>query len=109
MIIIKTISRISSVSLISSEPATIHLAGEKLHQEQLQAIRSDTEMWKSRIVVDDIRTNFHRCATDTEMTIKGPRSSNQIDRLRGMLKDSPNKYSLKKQGRLLCRSAQLVL
>lgn len=53
------------------------------------------EEWQSKLVVDDVRQRFHRCAIDTELQESGLKSSNQIARLRGLLKDCPEKYSLK--------------
>ncbi|KAH9498633.1 hypothetical protein Btru_007870 [Bulinus truncatus] len=43
--------------------------------------------WKSRVVVDDTQNHFHRLLPQTEMTMKGFYSSNQTDRLQGLLKD----------------------
>lgn len=51
--------------------------------------------WQAKLVVDDVRQHFHRCAIDTELQDSGLRSSNQIARLRGLLKDCPEKHSLK--------------
>ena len=42
------------------EPNTIHLAGEKLRQEKLAAVRKDQEEWKRKIIVSDTRQYFHR-------------------------------------------------
>ena len=78
------------------EPITIHQAGEKLMRETLSAQRKDGETWKSKVVVNDTRTYFHRCAPDTEQTMKGPKASNQLARLQGLLKDQPLKHSLRK-------------
>ena len=41
---------------------------------------------------------FWRCATETELKERGFKSSNQLERLKSMLKDPPQKVSLKKQG-----------
>lgn len=77
------------------EPITIHLAGQKLKQEKLQALRNDYETWKSKIVIKDPRGHFHRSLPATEMDDKG---QNQIDKLKGLLKDKPDKLSLKRPG-----------
>ncbi|KAL5013481.1 hypothetical protein ScPMuIL_007751 [Solemya velum] len=82
----------------SSVPITIHLAGKKLEHEKLEAIRKDYEDWKSRIVVSNPKPSFHRCLAETEMKEKGPKASNQTAKLKGLLKDSGSKYSLKKSG-----------
>ncbi|KAL4225876.1 hypothetical protein ACF0H5_013865 [Mactra antiquata] len=80
------------------EHTTIHLAGEKLRQEKLAAQRKDFENWKLKIVVDDTRQHFHRCLTETELQLKGRKASNQVARLQGLLKDTPNKLSLRHPG-----------
>ncbi|XP_069101496.1 uncharacterized protein [Argopecten irradians] len=82
-------------SLFGEEPVTIHLAGEKLKKERLDALRKDFEKWRSKQVVDDTRQYFHRCLMETELDDKG---QNQVDKLRGLLKDNPNKLSLRKPG-----------
>nr|XP_006825114.1 PREDICTED: uncharacterized protein LOC102807383 [Saccoglossus kowalevskii] len=79
-----------------SVPPTIHHAGDKLAAEQEAAARFELEKWKSKIIVDDTNVHFHRCATDTEQTYRGPKSSNQLDKLQGLLKDEPKKIGLKK-------------
>ncbi|XP_048243138.1 uncharacterized protein LOC124146111 isoform X2 [Haliotis rufescens] len=81
-----------------NEPVTIHLAGEKLRQEKLAAKNQDLSSWRSKIVVDDIRHYAHRCLPETEMKGLGFYSSNQVDRLRGLLKDSPAKFTLRRPG-----------
>ena len=85
-------------SIFGEEPITIHLAGQKLKEEKRQSNIQDYLDWKSKIIVDDSQMRFHRCATDTELTDEGFKSSNQLARLEGLLKDKPVKYSLKKPG-----------
>ena len=80
------------------DPITIHLSGQKRQGEKLDAVRKDYESWKSKVIVDDQRGYFHRILPETEMRDKGFKSSNQLDRLRGMLKDPPTKYALQKPG-----------
>lgn len=77
------------------EPVTIHLAGQRLKQERLEALRKDFEKWRSKQVVDDTRQYFHRCLMETELDERG---QNQVDKLRGLLKDGQNKLSLRKPG-----------
>ncbi|XP_071128270.1 uncharacterized protein [Mytilus edulis] len=77
------------------EPVTIHLAGQKLKQEKLESFKQDYETWKSKIIVKDPRGHFHRCLPETEMNEKG---QNQIDKLKGLLKEKPEKLSLKRPG-----------
>uniref|UniRef100_H2YY79 Uncharacterized protein n=1 Tax=Ciona savignyi TaxID=51511 RepID=H2YY79_CIOSA len=75
----------------SSPPVTIHLAGQRLKEEKLDHKRAEYEDWRSRVVVDEDRMNFHRVLPATEQTNK----SNQLDRLTNLLKDEPIKLSLK--------------
>lgn len=80
------------------EPITIHLAGRKLQAEKQSAQQDEYEKWRSKIVTDGTRSWFHRCATETELKEKGFKSSNQLARLHGLLKDPPQKYSLRQAG-----------
>lgn len=80
------------------DPVTIHQAGEKLKQERLETMEREAAIWRSKLVVDNPRTYIHRCATETELIEDGFKSSNQIERLKGLRKDPPMKYSLRKHG-----------
>lgn len=82
-------------SYFGNEPVTIHLAGQKLKEERLSALRKDFDKWKSKLVIDDPRQYFHRCLMATELDEK---AQNQVDKLKGLLKDSPKKISLRKPG-----------
>ncbi|XP_041347622.1 uncharacterized protein LOC121367489 isoform X2 [Gigantopelta aegis] len=84
-----------------TQPMTIHLAGEKLRQEKLQEKLQDLKTWQSKIVVDDTAHHVHRVLPETEMRDRGFYSSNQIDRLQGLLKDPPIKHTLCKPGLVL--------
>ncbi|KAK6176744.1 hypothetical protein SNE40_014985 [Patella caerulea] len=81
-----------------NQPTTIHLAGEKLRQEKLQVQQKEQETWKSKIVVADTRSYYHRCLPETELCKSGFKSSNQLERLTGLLKNKPEKYALKQPG-----------
>ncbi|XP_021347646.1 uncharacterized protein LOC110446691 isoform X2 [Mizuhopecten yessoensis] len=81
--------------LFGDEPVTIHLAGQKLKKERLDDLRKDFEKWRSKQVVDDTRQYFHRCLMETELNDKG---QNQVDKLQGLLKDNPEKLSLRRSG-----------
>ncbi|CAG5119279.1 unnamed protein product, partial [Candidula unifasciata] len=71
-------------------------ASEACVPEQCKAGRlENTEDWKSRVVTEDVRQYFHRLLPATEMTVKGFYSSNQLDRLKGLLKDPARKYGLR--------------
>ena len=85
----------------NSPPITIHLAGQKLYQEQLEAAHKSFKEWIHKIVTDDLKVHVHRCLPETEMRDKGFKSSNQLDRLRGVRKELPKKYSLRKPGMYL--------
>ncbi|XP_062581954.1 uncharacterized protein LOC134243735 isoform X3 [Saccostrea cucullata] len=80
------------------EPVTIHLAGQKLKEEKLAALKKDMEVWRSKVVVDDTRQYVHRCLIETELQERSRKSQNQIDKLKGLLKDKPVKFSLRRQG-----------
>lgn len=67
-----------------------------LEEERKRLEEQRLEEWKSKVVVDDTHQHFHRCAIETELQEFGPKSSNQVARLRGMLKDCPQKLSLRK-------------
>ncbi|KAL3851655.1 hypothetical protein ACJMK2_015384 [Sinanodonta woodiana] len=81
-----------------NEPITIHLSGQKLKQEQLDAFRKEYDVWKSKIVVNDARQYYHRCLPETELREQGHHASNQIAKLKDLLKDAPQKLSLRKPG-----------
>lgn len=85
-------------STFGREPVTIHLAGQKLKHEKLEALRKDYETWRSKIVVQDTNQYFHRCLMETELKDSGQKSSNQIEKLKGLLKNQPSKHSLRKSG-----------
>lgn len=79
------------LSIFGSENGFIGLEeGKKLLEQQRLG------EWKSKVVVDDTHQHFHRCAIESELQEYGPKSSNQVARLRGLLKDCPQKLSLKK-------------
>ena len=50
------------------------------------------------MVVDSPHFHVHRCATQTELINHGPKSSNQLSRLKGLLKDEPHRYALRNPG-----------
>lgn len=80
------------------EPVTIHLAGQKLKEEKIAAFRKDLAVWRSKVVVDETRQYFHRCLKETELNERGRKGQNQVDKLQGLLKDKPVKFSLRKRG-----------
>ncbi|XP_074646485.1 uncharacterized protein LOC141902581 [Tubulanus polymorphus] len=79
-------------------PITIHEAGDKLEQEKISAVEKSYQEWLSKIIVDSMGTKSHRCLPATELTHKGFKSSNQLDRLQGLLKNEPQKVALRRPG-----------
>ena len=67
------------------EPATIHLAGQKLKEERLSSQFVDAAKWRQKVIVEDTDMTFHRCAPATEMKLAGIQASNQLARLQGRL------------------------
>ncbi|XP_006023950.2 uncharacterized protein KIAA1257 homolog isoform X2 [Alligator sinensis] len=50
---------------------------------------------------DDTKLKVYRCSTAAELTAHGPKASSQLNKLQGLLKDVPAKYSLKRPGLIL--------
>ncbi len=46
------------------------------------------------MVVDSTDFKVHKLLNETEMAVSGPRSSNQLDKLQGLLKDKPKKRAM---------------
>lgn len=67
-----------------------------LDEDRKLAKRKRLEEWKGKIIVDDPRQRFHRCALETELLERGPKSANQMSRLAGLMKDPPQKYIFRK-------------
>lgn len=84
-----------------ADPLSIHYSGDRLTEEQRQAKLRDLELWRSRIIVDNPRQNFLRCLTETELLDRGYKSSNNLEKLKGILKDPPAKMTLRKPGLIL--------
>ncbi|XP_001191000.4 uncharacterized protein LOC755639 [Strongylocentrotus purpuratus] len=76
-------------------PITIHLAGDTLKAEKQAVKNTEQDVWRSKVKVYDTQMHFHRVATETELMAEGFKSSNQIDRLRGLLKDEAEKLALR--------------
>ncbi len=74
---------------------SVHLYGDAREQEKRDAAEKDMREWESRIVVDDVRFRSHRCLPRTELTDKGVTSASALTKLEDILKDPPQKYSLK--------------
>lgn len=79
-------------------PVTIHAAGDRLENEKMLARLKEERKWREKLVVDDNKFHHHRCSKQTELMERGAHSSNQEDRLKDILKDEPQKLSLKKRG-----------
>ncbi|GFS25099.1 hypothetical protein ElyMa_003432800 [Elysia marginata] len=78
----------------NKEPLSIQSTGVEKEAEKFAVKLQQLEEWKSKIIVDDPSQHFHRVLPATELLTKGFYSSNQIDRLQGLLKDSPRKLGL---------------
>uniref|UniRef100_H3A4N6 Cilia and flagella associated protein 92 (putative) n=1 Tax=Latimeria chalumnae TaxID=7897 RepID=H3A4N6_LATCH len=81
-------------------PVTKHHAGNDLKPDQFETAHSNDPKCTDTPLVDD-KMNVHRRATKTELCTEGSKASNQLDKLQGLLKDAPVKYSLKKPGLVL--------
>jgi hypothetical protein len=57
----------------------------------LHTSRAEQETWKSKVVVENPRIEVHRLAASTELNAN---SSNQLDKLKGLLKSEPKKKTL---------------
>lgn len=79
----------------SSPPVTIHLAGEQRKKEIDWFKEKEFEKWHSKLVVDKADMTTHRSGITAELSTR-PLCS--IDKLKGLLKDEPQKLSLKLPG-----------
>ncbi|XP_062843232.1 uncharacterized protein cfap92 isoform X2 [Trichomycterus rosablanca] len=79
-----------------SPPVSIHLAGETLHQEQLQAAREQYVRWLRKILPDVESTGSDRVP---EFKCHMRRAG--LDKLHDLLKDKPMKLTLKKAWKTL--------
>ncbi|XP_065909362.1 uncharacterized protein [Dysidea avara] len=79
----------------SSPPVTIHLAGAQRKREVEHYRQKEIEKWSSKIVVDRTIMDMHRLGISTELSAK---PLCDADKLKGLLKDEPQKMSLKSPG-----------
>ena len=77
---------------------SVHAAGDTKEQEQYEAALKSTLQWQERIVVDDVIFRTHRCLPETELRDRGPKASNQLAKLEGLMKNPPKKFSLSRAG-----------
>ncbi|XP_028854075.1 uncharacterized protein cfap92 isoform X2 [Denticeps clupeoides] len=74
-------------------PISIHLAGEALHQEQLQAAHAQYQRWLKK-VLPDINSSASRRLPEFKCYMKKA----NLDKQQDILKDPPMKYSLTSGG-----------
>uniref|UniRef100_A0A452HNF2 DUF4550 domain-containing protein n=1 Tax=Gopherus agassizii TaxID=38772 RepID=A0A452HNF2_9SAUR len=80
------------VYLPASAPATHRAVDTWLHEDSSQL---------QKTVFDDTKLKVYRCPTAAELTTRGPKASAQLDKLQGLLKDEPEKFSLKRPAMIL--------
>lgn len=75
-------------------PITIFEAGAIKDTLNKEVLESEEKVWKNKIVVDDTSLKFHKLSAMSEGKIDGVGSSNQLDKLTGILKGEPKKRGL---------------
>ena len=75
-------------------PITIFEAGTVKESLEKESKQKEQNIWKNKVIVDNPAMKFYKISASTENKIDGPGSSNQLDRLQGMLKSEPSKKSL---------------
>ncbi|XP_052827704.1 uncharacterized protein LOC106878961 isoform X2 [Octopus bimaculoides] len=75
------------------EPAPVIESTTSDEQYRKELKQKEFESWKAKIVVSDIRKKFHRVLPNTELLEKGSEASCQLERLKGLLKDEPEKLA----------------
>jgi hypothetical protein len=62
--------------------------------------RAENEKWKKSLKISEseVEAKTHRVLAQTELTETGFKSSNQVDKLKGLLKDEPKKSILVYKG-----------
>ncbi|XP_037639450.1 uncharacterized protein cfap92 [Sebastes umbrosus] len=88
----------------STPPATIHLAGARLQEEQLEAARAQYRRWLKKLLPGSSSTDPPGNAPFPEFKSHMRRNS---ERVQDILKDEPKKYSLRKPGSMLKPFPQL--
>ena len=87
----------------STPPITIHLAGEQRQKEIDEFTQKECEKWHSKVIAEQTGMTTHRLGTSTELSTK----SCSVDKLKSLLKDEPQKLSLKLPGLRLVDSPAL--
>ncbi|CAM4586061.1 unnamed protein product [Lepidochelys olivacea] len=80
------------VYLPESASATHRAVDTWLHEDSGQL---------QKTIFDDTKLKVYRCSTAAELTTRGPKASAQLDKLKGLLKDEPEKFSLKRPDMIL--------
>lgn len=77
---------------------SVHSAGDTKEKEQYEALLESRRQWEENVVVDDTIFRTHRCLPETELRDSGPKASNQLDKLEGLIKNPPEKLSFSRAG-----------
>ncbi|CAF0826449.1 unnamed protein product [Brachionus calyciflorus] len=75
-------------------PNTIFEAGDTKDKLEKENLEEEKTTWASKVIVDNTEVNIFKLSGATEMKISGAKSSNQIDKLTGLLKSEPKKKGL---------------
>ncbi|XP_069062733.1 uncharacterized protein CFAP92 isoform X2 [Pleurodeles waltl] len=76
----------------TSPPIITHLPGETFKDEQMH---EQLDFSKCNAGVDDSKMKIYRCSTEAEQATKGLKAGDQLSKLSGLLKDRPEKLSLR--------------
>jgi hypothetical protein len=80
-------------------PLSIFEPGMLKEMNEKRAQEVSRQKWHDKICVDSVETKTHKILAATELKEAGFSSSNQLDKLKGLLKDEPRKLGLLTGGR----------
>ena len=78
----------------TKRPVTIFDAGDTKTRHDKENQSKENEKWRAKLVVDNVDVKVHKLLSETENRLAGGKSSNQLDKLKGLLKDKPTKKGL---------------